>query len=85
MGVSATDYMENEKRKNKTDKLAHKLPLIPDTQFLLPTQEECNSTFHFFLYVKTFNLFFTFPWLVVYKLLCRSPKILSDLLRRKIR
>ena len=56
MGVSATDYMENEKRKNKTNRLAHKLTLIHDTQFLFPAQEECNLTYHFFPYVKTFNL-----------------------------
>ena len=40
--------MEDEKRKNEKNKLAHKLPLIHETQFLFTMQEGCSSTFNFF-------------------------------------
>ena len=57
--------MENEKRKSKTSKLAHKLPLIHETQLLFKAQEEYNSTYIFFPTSKCLNhlILFSGLWL----------------------
>ena len=51
-------------------------------QFLYTTQVKYNSTIYFSSNVTTYDLFITFLWLLIYKLLSCSPNILIDSLRR---